>query len=565
MKGRLARRVSEEANDSLPSVTRRAKCRRASKWLGEHHLMSDSGHALSETAFDVAPDALIVVAPQGEIVLGNRRAIAWFGDFSPQNPARQVKSLFSDPSPLSLGGAGTAIVETVCRDRGGREFPVAVTAASVVFDGRQLQVLSIRDITAAKQSAEELQTRTRQQWIVSELGRLAMSGTDVGQLMVHAVELLHPALDVEYANVLELLSDGQVVFRAGAGWDKELIGTRTAEVVDQIPAAEVLLRQTPVIVTDLRTDPRFPGATLLRDHGVISSLTVGLLGQDRPFGTLGVHSTRSRPFTEDDVRFVQAVAHVLSSALERDWFEQRQRERYLQRAEQMAALGQVAAGIAHELRNPLTAIKGLIQVNLRKATAGSLPAGDLAVVEHEIRRMERTLQTFLDFARPPQPHRRELSLAEVVERVFSLVAGRARKQQVDLQFTPPETSPIALGDEDQLQQLLLNLVLNSLDVMPQGGCVTVEVRAIDDTMELSVRDTGPGIAPHILPKVFETFVSSKETGVGLGLPVSRRIAEEHGGGLAAYNLPGSGACFVLKLPAHPKPARTSDADSTGRR
>lgn len=527
--------------------------------------MNDVERELTDAAFDAAPDALIVVGPEGDIVLGNRRATAWFGDFGSQNPARGVESLFCGSSPLPLDAAGNNIVETVCRDRDGREFPAAVTAESMVIDGRPLRVLSIRDITAAKQSAEELQTRTRQQWIVSELGRLAMSGTDVGQLMVHAVELLRPALDVEYANVLELLPDGQVVFRAGAGWDEELIGTRTAEVLDQIPAAEVLLRQTPVIVTDLRTDLRFPGATLLRDHGVISSLTVGLHGQDRPFGTLGVHSTRSRPFTEDDVRFVQAVAHVLSSALERDWFEQRQRERYLQRAEQMAALGQVAAGIAHELRNPLTAIKGLIQVNLRKATAGSLPAGDLAVVEHEIRRMERTLQTFLDFARPPQPHRRELSLVEVVERVFSLVAGRARKQQVELQFTPPETPPIVLGDEDQLQQLLLNLVLNALDAMPQGGRVTAEIRLLDDTVELAVRDTGPGIAPHILPKVFETFVSSKETGVGLGLPVSRRIAEEHDGGLAAYNLPGGGACFVLKLPAHPQPARTSDADSTGRR
>jgi two-component system sensor histidine kinase HydH len=106
------------------------------------------------------------------------------------------------------------------------------------------------------------------------------------------------------------------------------------------------------------------------------------------------------------------------------------------------------------------------------------------------------------------------------------------------------------ADQDQLQQLLLNLVLNALDAMPGGGTVELDLRAPrDGHVELYVRDTGPGIAPHILPKVFETFVSSKETGVGLGLPVSRRIAEDHGGSLAAYNLPGGGACFLLRLPA----------------
>jgi signal transduction histidine kinase len=354
---------------------------------------------------------------------------------------------------------------------------------------------------------------------------------------------------VEYANIVELLRDGRVLFQAGAGWEENLLG-QTASPFGAIPATQVLLQQTPIIVEDLSTDERFPDASLLRDHHVISSLNVPLYGRDRPFGVLGVHSTQRREFTADEVAFVQLVANVVSAAVQRQRSEQSERERYLHRAEQMMALGQVAAGVAHELRNPLTAVKGLVQLHLRKATAHAIPSDDLAVIEHEIRRMERTLQTFLDFARPPQLDRRQVVLGAVVDRVFALVKGRCKKQGVELRFLQPETPVAVLGDQDQLQQLLLNLVLNALDAMPEGGQIEVELQPLrEGQVELYVRDTGPGIAPNILPKVFETFISSKETGVGLGLPVSRRIAEEHGGSLSAYNLPGGGACFLFRLPA----------------
>src|SRR5690606_3528993 len=134
-------------------------------------------------------------------------------------------------------------------------------------------------------------------------------------------------------------------------------------------------------------------------------------------------------------------------------------------------------------------------------------------------------------------------------RVLALVGGRSRKQKVEINFQQHEPATQAEVDGDQIQQLLLNLVLNALDAMPHGGNLEVEASSPrDGHLEIAVRDTGPGISPQILPKVFETFVSSKETGVGLGLPLSRRIAEEHGGSLTAYNLPLEGACFLLRLP-----------------
>jgi len=530
--------------------------------VGKVSKMAPSIQTLCERLFDFAPDAVVVVNYVGHIALVNRQAEKMFGHSRNELLGRSLEILVPEPFPaacMELLDCGEAEPDTsptgkthdlIGFHKNGREFPVEITRSIVESADHNLFVLAIRDVSVQRQAQEVRQALAGQQAVVSELGRRALTGIDLLPLMAEAASLAWSNLGVEYVNILQLMPDGSIFFQAGAGWEDGLVGRAVTEAVNAIPAAQVLLTQTPVIVEDIRADDRFPDASFLRDHGVISSLTVPLYGHDRPFGTVGAHSTRHRSFPPEDVAFLQSVANVLSAAIERNWYEQRQRELYLQRAEQMMALGQVAAGVAHELRNPLTAVKGLIQVNLRKAAAAGLPSEDLAVIEHEIRRMERTLQTFLDFARPPKLNRRRLNPADVVDRVFVVVNGRAKKRHVNVRFIRPDL-PIQLeADQDQLQQVLLNLILNALDAMPGGGTVEIDLRAPrEGRVELYVRDTGPGIAPHVLPKVFETFVSSKETGVGLGLPVSKRIAEDHGGSLSAYNLPGGGACFLLRLPA----------------
>jgi signal transduction histidine kinase len=232
-----------------------------------------------------------------------------------------------------------------------------------------------------------------------------------------------------------------------------------------------------------------------------------------------------------------------------------QREREVLRAEQLAAVGQLAAGVAHELRNPLTSIKMLVQTGREDIEARGVPADDLDVIELEIRRMEKCLQTFLDFARPPRLERRPLDLAVPVERTLALVAGRARKQHVGVHFTPPRPPVVVDADPAQLQQLLVNLALNALDAMPQGGDLGVVIASPEKGhVELRVWDTGPGVAADLLPRLFKPFVSGKETGLGLGLVISRRIAEGHGGTLHAGNRAEGGACFVLRLPLAPERA-----------
>jgi two-component system sensor histidine kinase HydH len=238
-----------------------------------------------------------------------------------------------------------------------------------------------------------------------------------------------------------------------------------------------------------------------------------------------------------------------------------QREREVLRAEQLAAVGQLAAGVAHEIRNPLTSIKLLVQ-SAQEATGETLSLEDLRVIESEVRRMERSLQTFLDFARPPRMERRSTDLEPLIRSVTDLVRGRAERQRIVIAC---EAQPIAaVIDPEQIRAVIVNLCLNAIDAMPARGTLTVSVHGTPvDRFEIAVSDTGSGIPTELLPKLFQPFVSTKDTGLGLGLVISKRIVEAHGGTILASNRPAGGCRIVVSLPIHS--GGIVDADASGRR
>jgi two-component system sensor histidine kinase HydH len=242
--------------------------------------------------------------------------------------------------------------------------------------------------------------------------------------------------------------------------------------------------------------------------------------------------------TQDLVRQVEQVVRKLQ-----------EKDRQVQRAERLAALGQLAAGLAHEVRNPLTSIKLLVQTTLEDPDAGGLTNAELELIEQEVLRVERSLQSFLDYARPPRLERTACDLERIVKVVWSLVRARAEQQGVTLEVSAPPEPVVIDADAALLRQVVLNLALNALDAMPDGGVVRARLHWVGpDTVELRLTDTGPGIRADVLPRLFEPFTSSKETGLGLGLVISRRIVEDHGGTIEAGNGPDGGACLVVRLP-----------------
>ena len=229
------------------------------------------------------------------------------------------------------------------------------------------------------------------------------------------------------------------------------------------------------------------------------------------------------------------------------------------RGEQMAALGQLSAGMAHELRNPLTAMKMLIQNAVKARPGNGLTDRDLAVLEAETARLERSLQTFLDFARPPALEKRQGDLCQAIRQTLELIRARAERQGVQIRCELPDRPLMLEADHEQLRQLFLNLLLNALDALPQGG--TIRVAAAEagpsgpegaegaaSVIAVTVADSGPGIPDNLGDQIFVPYVSTKDTGVGLGLAICRQIVQSHGGQITAGNAADGGAEFIVRLP-----------------
>lgn len=249
-------------------------------------------------------------------------------------------------------------------------------------------------------------------------------------------------------------------------------------------------------------------------------------------------------------------------AVLRDLTRIRQLEEEVRRGERLAAAGRMAVGLAHEIRNPLGAIRGVVQL-LRKELGGASRWDEhLEVLVKEVDRVNRTLQLLLDLGRPVQLRPVPLNVHQLLERVALLTEERARDQGVAiLRRYDPSLPPIS-GDEDQLLQVFHNLIRNAIEAMPQGGRLTLTTRLSMDrlfskvdlgtgarsTVEVQVSDEGEGIPEAAHAKIFEPFFTTKQTGLGLGLALCHRILEEHKGAIQVESAPGKGTTVTCFLP-----------------
>jgi signal transduction histidine kinase len=219
----------------------------------------------------------------------------------------------------------------------------------------------------------------------------------------------------------------------------------------------------------------------------------------------------------------------------------------LRRAARLSATGQLAASLAHEIRTPLASIEGAAEM-LDGEVPADLRSEMTGILRKESRRLSRLLAGLLNYAKPQPPDFRDSDVRVILSGMVALATPSARQSQVELRFAPPAAAIPLYCDGEQLTQVFLNLTMNAIQAMPTGGAVEYTIETLANAVRIRVADTGPGIPPDKLGRIFDPFVTSKPDGTGLGLAVSAQIVAAHRGQITVNSREPHGAEFVVELP-----------------
>lgn len=227
---------------------------------------------------------------------------------------------------------------------------------------------------------------------------------------------------------------------------------------------------------------------------------------------------------------------------------ERMHQTQMSRAEHLATLGELASGLAHEIRNPLAGIAGVIDIVGHDLPESSPSREILREVQQEVLQIKRIISELLDYARPKEPVFRPADIAATAEQAVNLARHQALSRPVEIRLVKHKDVPPVEHDQAQIQQVLLNLLLNGIQAIERAGTVTLTISEQDRAALVTVADTGRGIPPDDLARVFRPFYTTKGTGTGLGLSLARHIVESHGGRIDVSSVVGEGAEFRVLLP-----------------
>lgn len=258
------------------------------------------------------------------------------------------------------------------------------------------------------------------------------------------------------------------------------------------------------------------------------------------------------PFTRTEMSFISSLLPQAGIALENALLfkEQRERLRRMSRADRLATIGELAAGAAHEIRNPLTAIKSTLQY-LQSKHGDETSRKLLAAAIQETDRIDEIVSALLSFSRPTEIRKERHDLREILEEGLDLISFEARTHKVAVHRQFPEAPLSIQGDKSQLKQLFLNIFLNALQAMPNGGEMKVEARRKEGQKAVvAVADTGEGIPEENLDRIFDPFFTTKKSGTGLGLSIGYNIAKSHRGEIEVKSRVGQGTTILISLPLY---------------
>ncbi|MDH4323804.1 MAG: PAS domain S-box protein [Betaproteobacteria bacterium] len=548
--------------------------------------MADEPTEIYGALFETAPDAILVIERDGRIVLANAQAERQFGVPRAQLIGQAIEMLV----PPRFRSAHLAHREAYVRApatrhmgagpglyalrHDGTEFPVEIALGPLRAGGRDLYAASVRDVSDLKRTREAV-LRGRYNSYVAQFGLRALAEPDVATLIHAACPLVAEAMQLDAVVAFRLTPDRRELHCvASHGVDEAAAARMRAPNDPSFLPGYLVAARVPVIVPDTAAEARFGIIEVVRELGLRSALCVPLFGRGEVIGGLTARTFAPREWTEDDVHFMQAVANIVATAIERAATEEA-----LLHAQRLEALGQLTGGVAHDFNNLLMVITGNLQM-LEDMTAERPQA--LALARQAAGAAERgalVTRKLLAFARKQPLHPRPLDLNHLILE-FRDLTRRTLGENIAVHDDLDPSLPPLVADAGQLETALLNLAVNARDAMPAGGILTLQsgrmhiapgqrpaVPDLDpgEYAVVSVSDTGTGMPPEVAARAIEPFFTTKEVGKGSGLGLSMvyGFARQSGGSVQLQSEVGKGTSVRLYLPLPADAAPVDAARSSG--
>jgi two-component system NtrC family sensor kinase len=308
-----------------------------------------------------------------------------------------------------------------------------------------------------------------------------------------------------------------------------------------------------VIIENIATDSRVKNKKELKEDGIQMILDVPLILRTDMLGIIRIYFSEPREFLDEELSFVGAVAETCACAIDKATMIEEQKSQYDQLAlhtEKLSALGRMAAGIAHEINNPLAGIL-LFSSRIRKKVTEEGPIKEgLDVIIQETQRCKGIIQDLLEFSRDKEPEKAEANINDIIEKALGILENEFRIHHISIERDLSGEMPSILLDVNLIQQVFVNLLINAVEAIQENGVITIQsyVNSNGESVGVGVADTGSGIQPDDMAKIFEPFFSSKKNGTGLGLAVSYGIVQKHRGNIQVSSQLGEGSRFTVEIP-----------------
>ncbi|MDH5541167.1 MAG: PAS domain S-box protein, partial [Rhizobacter sp.] len=521
--------------------------------------------------FDAYPDGVLLVDPQGRVVMANQAASRLLGYSITQLIGLAVETLVPEKVRHRHAGLrqGYALspkarpmgtdMELSARRADGSELMVEIALSPLATGGAHYVVVSMRDIGAYPRVQRAL-IRARYSEYTAQFSRLAVDTPDPRELLNCAPAIAATALEAE-AVAVWLLERSPPEFRIASNYSAHALEAEAMPVANRPDTmlGYVAALGAPVLVANYQRESRFKIAASLRDEHARSGLAVPMLDAGRCVGVLLAHSARTARFGDDEQKFLEALANLLVTSLQRAHTEAQ-----LSHSQRLESVGQLTGGIAHDFNNLLTVIQGNLQMLAEQpGVAGSEAAQQMlgAALRAGQRGAELTGK-LLAFSRRQALAAGPVDVAALLHSLAGML-GRTIGDQIRIEVHAPSSNLKCLADAGQLESALLNIAINARDAMPDGGILTfssasgsapADVGAVDGPRSrfvgISVRDTGCGMSEAVRERAFEPFFTTKAAGKGTGLGLSTvyGFVTQSKGHLKVDSAPGRGTTVTIYLP-----------------